>query len=129
MGKHKVLMADMPEILLRQILGNSLSLEDTKDIFKFVLDQISKTQAPIDMRTATLTYFSHIFLMPKDLYMTAVLKEVMKASNSCIAFVGHPHFTPIQKYWVPPPQGINMTQATTIPERIENETNEMLIEK
>jgi len=38
MGKHKVILADMPEVLLRQILGNSLSLEDSKDIFKFVLD-------------------------------------------------------------------------------------------
>ena len=38
MGKHKVILGDMPEILLRQILGNSLSLEDIKDIFKFVLE-------------------------------------------------------------------------------------------
>jgi hypothetical protein len=61
------------------------------------------------MKTATLTYFSHIFLMPKDLYMTALLKETMKASNSCLTFVGNPHFAPIQKYWVPPPHGVNMT--------------------
>jgi hypothetical protein len=38
MGKHKVVLGDMPEILLRQILGNSLSLEDLKDVFKFVLE-------------------------------------------------------------------------------------------
>lgn len=38
MGKHRVLLGDMPEILLRQILGNSLSLEDAKDIFKYVLE-------------------------------------------------------------------------------------------
>jgi len=38
MGKHKVILGDMPDILARQILGNSLSLEDVKDIFKFVLE-------------------------------------------------------------------------------------------
>lgn len=73
MGKHKVMLGDMPDILLRQILGNSLTLEDAKDIFKYVLDQISKQKVPISMQTATLQYFSHIFLLPKDLYMTALL--------------------------------------------------------
>lgn len=38
MGKHKIVLGDMPEILLRQILGNSLSLDDVKDIFKFTLE-------------------------------------------------------------------------------------------
>lgn len=77
MGKHKVILGDMPELLLRQLLGNSLSLEDAKDIFKFVLEQISKAKVPITMQTATIQYFSHIFLMPKDLYMTALLRNVM----------------------------------------------------
>jgi hypothetical protein len=54
MGKHKVILGDMPEILLRQIIGNSLSLEDVKDIFKFVLEQISKSNVPISMHTATI---------------------------------------------------------------------------
>ena len=38
MGKHKVLLGGMPEVLLRRIIGNSLSLEDVKDMFKFVLE-------------------------------------------------------------------------------------------
>lgn len=129
MGKQKVILGDMPEILLRQILGNSLSLEDAKDMFKYVLDQISKANIPITMETATMQYFSHIFMMPRDLYMTALMKETLKAVNSMAAFVGNPHFAPIQRYWVPPPHGINMSQATKIPDRIKNETNEMLIEK
>ena len=49
MGKHKVVLGDMPELLLRQILGNSLSLDDMKDIFKFVLEQISKSNVPVTM--------------------------------------------------------------------------------
>lgn len=118
MGKHKVVLGDMPEILLRQIIGNSLSLEDAKDIFRYVLDQLSKSKVPITMETATMQYFSHIFLMPKDLYMTALMKEILKAVNSMVAFVGNPHFMPIQRYWIPPPHGINFTQATKIPPRI-----------
>ena len=38
MGKHRVLLGGMPELLLRQIIGNSLTLEDVKDMFKFVLE-------------------------------------------------------------------------------------------
>lgn len=54
MGKHKVLLGGMPEILLRQIIGNSLSLEDVKDMFKFVLEQISKARVPLTMSAATI---------------------------------------------------------------------------
>lgn len=61
MGKHKVILGDMPELLLRQIIGNSLSLEDVKDIFKYVLEQISKAKVPLTMQAATSQYFSHIF--------------------------------------------------------------------
>ena len=95
MGKHKVILGGMPEILLRQIIGNSLSLEDVKDIFKFVLEQISKANIPLTMQAATVQYFSHIFEMPKDLYMTALLRNTMQAANTCCAFVGNPHWGPI----------------------------------
>lgn len=61
--------------------------------------------------------------------MTALLKNVMQAANSALVFVGNPHFAPIQKYWIPPPIGVNYSQATKIPKRQPNETNEMLIEK
>lgn len=61
MGKHKVILGDMPELLLRQIIGNSLSLEDVKDIFKYVLEQISKAPVPLTMAAASTQYFSHIF--------------------------------------------------------------------
>ena len=61
------------------------------------------------MHTASINYFSHIFLMPKDLYMTALLKNVMQAGNAACVFVGTPHYAPIQNYWTPPPHGINYT--------------------
>lgn len=98
-------------------------------MFKFVLEQISKAKVPITMGSASIQYFSHIFNMPKDLYMTSLLRNTMQASNTCCAFVGAPHWAPMQYYWQPPPYGVNFTQATTIPDRIINETDEMLIEK
>ena len=76
-----------------------------------------------------MTYFPHIFQMPRDLYVTAMLKESFKAAERTAAFVGAPHFYPLQRYWVGPPAGINYTQATYIPPRIKGETDEMLIEK
>ena len=53
----------------------------------------------------------------------------MQAANTCCAFVGTPHWVPMQNYWQAPPLGVNYTQAVTIPKRIINETDEMLIEK
>lgn len=38
MGKQKIILGDMPDVLLRQIIGNSLTLDDVKDIFKFTLE-------------------------------------------------------------------------------------------
>jgi len=61
--------------------------------------------------------------------MTALLKNVLKGCFSVIAFVGSPHYNMIRDYWTPPPDGINFTQASTIPRRLVNETDEMLIEK
>lgn len=68
-------------------------------------------------------------MTPRDIYMSALLKNILKACYSVVAYVGQPHFTPIQKYWIPPPDGINFTTASTIPKRIINETDEDLIEK
>ena len=83
----------------------------------------------MSMEDVTLMYFPHIFLMPRDLYLTAMLKEAFPAANQTAAFVGAPHYLPIQRYWVGPPAGMNYTQATYVPPRIPNETDEMLVEK
>lgn len=129
MGKQKILLGDMPEILLRQILGNTISLLEARDIFKSVLKYIKDSEGQLDIQTATYLMYSHVFLAPKDIYMAAMLKNILKACYSVLAFVGSPHYVPIQKYWIPPPEGINFTTATTIPKRIMNETDEDLIEK
>eukprot|EP00340_Litonotus_pictus_P000568 CAMPEP_0170519632 /NCGR_PEP_ID=MMETSP0209-20121228/4972_1 /TAXON_ID=665100 ORGANISM="Litonotus pictus, Strain P1" /NCGR_SAMPLE_ID=MMETSP0209 /ASSEMBLY_ACC=CAM_ASM_000301 /LENGTH=369 /DNA_ID=CAMNT_0010805571 /DNA_START=282 /DNA_END=1391 /DNA_ORIENTATION=- len=147
MGKQRIILGDMPELLLRQILGNTLTIQEVRDIFKMVLSKIEdlgrnntfhldgsnlmedEREKSLIMGKITLDLFSHIFQAPKDLYMTALLKRVATVAFSTLAFVGTPHFMPIQKYWIPPPSGINYTQATKIPERLPNETNDYLIEK
>lgn len=98
-------------------------------MFKSVLSQIKDSEGQLSIQEATALFYSHIFLAPKDIYMAALLKNVLKACYSVLGFVGHPHLLPIQKYWIPPPEGINFTTASTVPKRIMNETDEDLIEK
>jgi hypothetical protein len=69
----------------------------------------------------------HIFLLPKDLYMTALLKEAFQAATQVVCAVGMEHWRPIQEYWVGPPHGINYTEATRIPEGFAGESVEDLI--
>lgn len=71
----------------------------------------------------------HIFHTPKDLYMTALLKEAFQAATQMVCAVGMEHYRPIQEYWIGPPSGINYAEATRIPEGFAGETTEDLIEK
>lgn len=107
MGNQKVLLADMPEILYRQILANSLELDELQDIFKFVIAQTKKLTIPSSIREGTYNFLPHIFQAPKDLYMTAVLKEAFQACTNVVAMIGKHHYQPIKSYWAPPPEGIN----------------------
>jgi hypothetical protein len=129
MGKHKVMLGEMPDILHRQIVASNLTLDELKDIYKFISDQLQKIEEPFSFREAAFNFLPHIFQAPKDLYMTALLKESFQAATCIVAFVGRHHVSPIQNSWVPPPNGINMTEATRIAERRLGETNEELIEK
>ena len=58
----------------------------------------------------------HIFNLPKDLYMTALLKEAFQAAMQVACVVGMEHWRPIQEYWVGAPHGINFAEATRIPD-------------
>jgi len=37
MGKNNVMLGDMPDQLCRLILGNSVEIEEMRDLFKFVI--------------------------------------------------------------------------------------------
>ncbi len=56
MGKQKVLLGEISETLYRQILANSLSLDDLKDIFKFVGNQLTKIIVPMSYREAAYNF-------------------------------------------------------------------------
>jgi len=129
MGKHKVILGEMPELLLRRKLGNAIPIGELRDLFKFVIGKMNDLKTPITMREATLNFLPHVFLLPKDLYMTALLKEAFQAATCITAFVGLSHFNPIQEYWIPPPEGINFSEATRINDRIKGETDLEQIEK
>ena len=129
MGKQKVLLGEMPEILYRQILANSLSLAELKDIFRFLMLKLEKMDNPTSFREASHNIFPHIFNLPKDLYQTALLKESFQAALCIAAFVGIHQFIPIQQYWEGAPHGINYSEATRIPDRPLGERDEELIEK
>jgi hypothetical protein len=50
---------------------------------------------PIGIKSATEFLLPHIFYAPKDLYMTALLKESFQAATCIVGFVGINHFNPI----------------------------------
>ncbi|KRX02806.1 hypothetical protein PPERSA_04009 [Pseudocohnilembus persalinus] len=129
MGKQNVMLGEMPDQLLRLILGNSVEIEEMRDLFKFVVKKNQELKQPLSIKEATLQFLPHIFQMPKDLYITALLKESFQAATQINAYVGIHHLTPIQRYWQGPPNGINFSEATRIPERIRGEGDEILIEK
>lgn len=129
MGKQKVLLGEIPEILYRRIIANSLSLTEMKDMYRFLMEKIEQMDEPISFKEAAENLFPHVFNMPKDFYQTAMLKEAFQASISMVAFVGIHQYVPIQQYWEPAPHGINYSEATRIPDRILGERDEELIEK
>ena len=98
LGKQKVMLGDMPEPLLRQIVGNTVGIEEMRELFRLVLKKMEETERPMSMKEATLMFLPHIFQIPKDLYMTALLKEAFQAATCVVAFVGLPHFNPIQRF-------------------------------
>ena len=122
MGRHKVMLGGMPDTLYKMILGKGLSIHEHRDIFSTNMLKNKELTTPFPVAKAAENFMPHIFMLPKDLYMTAMLKEAFQAAIQVTATVGMEHYRPIQEYWIGPPEGINLTQATTIPEGFPGET-------
>lgn len=75
MGKHKVMLGDMPEHLYKINIGNTLEIGEARDIFKYTLSKVKELKVPISLRKGAYDFLPHIFQTPKDLYMAALLKE------------------------------------------------------
>ncbi|CAD8207800.1 unnamed protein product [Paramecium octaurelia] len=130
MGKHKVLLADMPDHLHKLNLGGTLEIQEARDLFKYTLQKTKQmNDIPITLRKAAYDFLPHVFQTPKDLYMTGMLKSAFEGCETINAYVGIPHLVPINNYWVEAPHGINYTEATRIPPRRTGETDENQIEK
>ena len=129
MGGHKVMLGGIPESLYKMILGSSVSIHELRDIFRFVISKNNELTVPNSLEDACTNFLPHIFQTPKDLYLTAILKEAFQAATEVTAFVGLEHWSPIQSYWVGAPKGINFWEATSVPERMEGETDEQAVEK
>lgn len=124
MGKHKVLLGDMPEALYKLNIGNTMEIGEARDVFKYVLGKVKELKVPISMRKAAHDFLPHIFQTPRDLFLAAMLKRSFQAAETVTAYVGMPHLIPMQHYWVEPPVGINYAEATRIPPRRHGETDE-----
>ena len=61
MGKQKVMLGDMPENLLRLIVGNHVNIEEIRDLFKFVLMSMKGLKEPISIKEASVNFLPHIF--------------------------------------------------------------------
>lgn len=46
MGGHKVMLGGMPESLYKLILGNSVTIHELRDIFKFVILKNNELTVP-----------------------------------------------------------------------------------
>ena len=54
MGKQKVMLGDMPENLLRLIVGNHVNIEEMRDLMKGL-------KKPISIEEASVNFLPHIF--------------------------------------------------------------------
>lgn len=68
LGKHRVMLGGMPETLYRQIIGNSVTLEEMQDFFRFVMDKRDQLDHPLSIKQASLRFIPHILQTPRDLY-------------------------------------------------------------
>ena len=82
------MLGGMPQTLTRMILGKALSIHQTRDIFRLVLEKNKMMTIPFSTKDACGNFLPHIFHLPKDLYMTAMLKETFQAAMQMVAVVG-----------------------------------------
>ena len=87
MGRHKIMLGGMPETQYRMILGKGISIGEMRDIFRLVMMKNRELTIPMGIKEATESFVPHIFLLPKDLYMTAMIKEAFQAAMQMVSFV------------------------------------------
>ena len=130
MSKIPVVLADLPELQSRMILGNSLSLRELREIFAQVLSVLKKHyERQTSLLTPQMTLhmlFSHIFNPVKDRYFAALLRRVVMTYQSVDVWMGATHLAPLISWWSDVP---DLTQTAAIPDRRPEDSDDNLIEK
>lgn len=106
----KVILGDMPEAFLRIQLGNLISLSKVQEMFAGMLGQLSEiykdpSKEPITLEQLTLQLYPELFIQPRDLYMSTLLREVGGDFDDVLAFIKPAHLHGVQELWAAPPQG------------------------
>ena len=76
-------------------IGNSVTLEELKDFFRFILNKMEQIDEKISIKEASLRLIPHILQSPKDFYKTAMMKEAFQCSINMVSYVEMPHYIPI----------------------------------
>lgn len=96
-------MGDYPDIMFRKYLDRVLSLKDLDNIFKSILyssdfeDIKGKPGVSSVTNTACMTEYAEKFVMPKSLYVSSVIKELLEQNKTVLAFVNSLHYKDVKK--------------------------------
>ena len=130
MTRKPVILGDIPEILHRYIVGNSVSVQEMRDMFAHVISVLShhyKHSAELLTPGDALNdLYPHVFSPPRDRYVTAMMRWSEKVHGSVSAWVGVQHAEPVTELWATTP---SLSEAITIPSPIPTETDSDLLEK
>lgn len=104
LSRIPVVLADMPELLLRMKLGSQFSLQELKEIFNVVMNKIRKEQGPLDPGAAALFHFPEVFLKPKDEYLNAIIRNIAdddprENPEAMSVYTGNVHVSPVARIW------------------------------
>ena len=129
--QNNVSLGDVPKILQRLIVGNSITIENIQEIFKTLCSQYREIKEEgYSFEEAAKLLFPDIFISTQDIYMTIFLKEMAKTNNKFRAFVGIHHVDPIVDLWNSDfIKGANFQQLVGIPDRLPVDTVDSLLEK
>ena len=105
-NRHKVVLAEIPEILFRKHLDSNLSLPKVKLIFNQWLALLQKDtyddirgndQVENITNVHCQTMHPELFMLPKALYTSSVIKELLERDENIVAFVGNSHYKEIRR--------------------------------
>lgn len=96
-------MGDYPDIMFRTYLDRVLSLKDLENMFKSIMYSSDfegikgKPGVSSVTNTACMTEFAEKFVMPKSVYVSSVIKDLLEQNKNVVAFVNSLHYKDVRK--------------------------------